>query len=120
MDLATWVLFGVIGVMVCNQLVMRLGALRSRVAVFWSMQALNVGTGSAILLYGLPGFEPWPAVAWVIGLLFFLRAVQNTNARAKWLRAVAKEVEAEQRAAVREALRRAAESSEEEADPTSR
>ena len=112
MDLSTWVLFGVIGVMACNQLVMRLGALRSRAMIFWLMQALNVGTGSAILLWGLPGFEPWPAVSWVIGLLFFFRAIQNTNARAKWLRTAARDRDEDKHEAVRQALRRAAEDQE--------
>lgn len=86
MDLNTAILLGVIGLMGVNQLVMRFGALYAHAALFWSMQAINLGAGIALIVFGLPGLERFPVVAWLIALLFFFRTVQNNNLRATWLR----------------------------------
>lgn len=86
MDLDTGVLLGVVGAMALNQLIMRVGALTGRAWIFWSLQVMNLAVGSAVIFFGLPGFEPWPVISWMLGLLFFYRTVSNTNARAEWLR----------------------------------
>ena len=86
MDLSLWGMFGVIGVMAINQLVMRVAGLRGLPVVFYSLQLLNILTGALLLWFGLPGFEDMPMVGWMIGLLLFFRVVQNNSARATWLR----------------------------------
>ncbi|MBN2800585.1 MAG: hypothetical protein JXX28_15695 [Deltaproteobacteria bacterium] len=86
MDLSTGALLAVVGVMALNQLVMRVWALTARRGVFWSLQGLNMAAGAAVIWWGLPGFERWPAVSWMLGLFFFYRTVENTNSRAAWLR----------------------------------
>lgn len=75
-----------IGLIAANQLVMRLGALRSRAAVFWSLQAVNILVMTYVLGWGLPGFERWPVVHWLIGLLVMLRIIQNNGLRAQFVR----------------------------------
>jgi uncharacterized membrane protein len=104
MDQATWILFGVVGVMAVNQLVMRVIALRAHPIMFWSMQAINLVVGGLVIWFGLPGFEVWPVVSYVIGLLFFLRTAQNTQIRTQWLRQQRKDAAAEQRESLRQSL----------------
>ena len=87
LDWETGVLFAVIGVMVGNQLVMRVSALRGRRLFFWTLQAINLGTGTAVVAFGLPGFDSYRVVSWIVGMLFFFRVVQNNNLRAAWIRA---------------------------------
>ena len=86
MDLDVAVLLGIVGVMAANQLIMRVGALTARPLVFWPLQLVNLVVGTAILVLGLPGFEAWPVVSWLVGLLFFLHIVQNNSARQEWQR----------------------------------
>ncbi len=102
-----WAFFGLIAVMAVNQLVMRVGGLKARAAVFYSLQMLNLVAGTALLWFGMPGFEDWPAVGWMIGLLLFFRVVQNNMSRAQWLREDAQDDDKnERREAIAEALRR--------------
>ncbi|MBW1877268.1 MAG: hypothetical protein JRI25_13005 [Deltaproteobacteria bacterium] len=86
MDLSVIAIFAVIGVMAVNQLVMRVGGLYARAALFYGLQLVNLVLGTGLILWGLPGFEQWPVVSWIIALLFFFRTVQNNNLRARWLR----------------------------------
>ena len=107
-DFESAVLMGVIGAMVLNQLVMRLGGLRGNVYLFWSLQMVNIAVASALILFGLPGFEKWPIVAWMIALLFVFRTVQNTQQRTVFLRERRAERNAEELAkqqAIRAALK---------------
>lgn len=107
MDLSLWAFFGLIAVMAVNQLVMRVAGLKSRAAVFYSLQLLNLLVGTGLLWFGMPGFEDWPAVGWVIGLLLFFRVVQNNMSRAEWLREGDEDDDKnERREAIAEALRR--------------
>jgi len=85
-DLNVIAILVVVGVMAVNQLVMRVGGLYARAMIFYGLQAVNVIMGTGLILWGLPGFEQWPVVSWIIGLLFFFRTVQNNNLRARWLR----------------------------------
>lgn len=85
MDLSTGVILGVVAIMGINQLVMRVVGLYGRAAVYWSVQLLNLLVGTALLVWGLPGFEQYPAVSWLLGLLFFFRIAQNNHLRVKWL-----------------------------------
>lgn len=86
MDDSTTMLFGVVALIAINQAMMRLGALKGHVWFFWSIQVVNVVTGSMLIWFGLPGFESVRPVSYVVALLFFFRTVQNTNARGVWLR----------------------------------
>ena len=107
MDLATSAFLGLVAVMAVNQLVMRIGGLKSRPAIFYSMQLLNLVTGSAVIWFGMPGFTDLPIVGWMIGLLFLLRIVQNNAARVEYLRErKADDGAEERREQIRNALRR--------------
>jgi hypothetical protein len=86
MDTATSVLLAVVAMVALNQLVLRVGALRARKEVFWSLQALNLAALCFVLVVGLPGFERWPGVSWLIGLMIMFRTVQNNGLRARYLR----------------------------------
>ena len=85
MDLSTQALLGVVATMALNQLVIRLGGVTIR-WIFWPAQLINLGVGTAILAYGMPGFEQMPAVSWFLGLVFFLRVLQNNHVRAEIIR----------------------------------
>lgn len=104
MDLSTLLLLGIVGVLAVNQLVMRVGALRARKAIFYSLQAVDVLVGTAILWFHLPGLTRWPVLSWAIGLVFFLHAVQNNNLRARWLRQKLKGDKARRQREIRQAL----------------
>ncbi|MFT6143323.1 MAG: hypothetical protein ACJAZO_002180 [Myxococcota bacterium] len=107
MDMNLWAFLGLIGVMAVNQLVMRVGGLKARAVVFYSLQLMNLIVGTALLWFGMPGFEDWPAVSWMIGLLLFFRVVQNNISRAEWLRHEARDRDQDaRREAIAEALRR--------------
>lgn len=108
MDLSTGVILGVVGLLGLNQLLVRLGALEARAAVFYPLQVLNILAGSAVIWFGIPGLERYRVVSWFIGLMFFLHTVQNTSARSRWLREQKRSrPRSEQAEALREALERA-------------
>ena len=86
MDDSTEILLAVVALIAINQGMMRLGALKGRTWFFWTIQAVNIVTGSLLIWFGLPGFESVRPVSYVVALLFFFRTVQNTNARGAWLR----------------------------------
>lgn len=86
LDYQTSVIFGVIVVIALNQLVIRIGALRSRPAIFWSLQCINLFVVVFVLVRGLPGLERWPAASWALGLMFALRVIQNNGLRSQYLR----------------------------------
>ena len=105
--MSLWAFFGLIAVMAVNQLVMRVGGLKARALVFYGLQLMNLIVGTGLLWFGMPGFEDWPAVGWMIGLLLFFRVVQNNMSRAEWLREDTEaDAKDERRAAIAEALRR--------------
>ncbi len=83
MDLSTGVLLGLVALMAINQAMMRVDALFNRDLVFFGVQILNTTVGSAVLIYGLPGFEHIPVVNWMVGLLFVMHVATNLNARAR-------------------------------------
>jgi hypothetical protein len=94
MDPATLAILGIVAVMALNHLSMYLGALKGPRGLFLALQAINLGVACAVIWYGLPGFEHLDrpgvpmgrVVAWFLGLVLVLRTVQNTQARAAWLR----------------------------------
>ena len=86
MDLSTGLLLGVVAVLAINQAVMRIDRLREDDRVYWAVQFLDLAVASAVILLGLPGFEPFPAVSVVVGLLFVLHVAQNYNTRAQMAR----------------------------------
>ena len=81
MDFETTVLFVIVGLLGANQAVSRLPALRDRSPVFWGMQFVNLGVGTSVLVFGLPGFEHFPPIRYVVGLMFFLHIATNMQAR---------------------------------------
>ena len=87
MDWGTLVFFAVVAVIGGNQVVMRFAALRRTPWIFWSMQAVNVAVGSAVIVWGLPGFAAYWFVPYILGLLIFFHVVQNNLTRVNYLRA---------------------------------
>lgn len=83
MDLSTGLLFAVVAVLAINQAAMRVERLRGDDRVYWAVQIIDLVMASVVILFGLPGFEAFPAVPVVVGLLFLLHVAQNYNARAK-------------------------------------
>ncbi len=106
MDTSLLALLGVFAVMGANQLVMRVGALYARPAVFYPLQAVNVIVGSLVVWFGLPGLEQYVVVGWMVGMLFFLHVVQNNTLRTTWLRAAARSDRTERERAIKAALQR--------------
>ena len=92
----------VITLMISNQLVMRVGALRSRPLFFWGLQLINVVGGTGILVLGLPGWEQYPVVSWLLGLLFIFRTVQNNMLRSQFLKEKAALAERDRKKQARE------------------
>ena len=83
----------------------RVAALRGNRYVFWSLQGVNLLIVAFVFWYGLPGFEKWPIVSWLIGLLFVFRIVQNNIMRGRYARQAIEEGREEER---RELARRLA------------
>ena len=83
MDLSTGLLLAVVAVLALNQAAMRVERLRNDDRVYWAVQFIDLVMASAIILFGLPGFESFPAVPIVVGLLFVFHVAQNYNARAQ-------------------------------------
>ncbi len=81
MDLNTSVLLGLVAILALNQALVRIPALERRSTLFWGLQFLDIFIGSAVLIFGLPGFEHAPAVGWVVGLLFVMHVAQNMKIR---------------------------------------
>ena len=86
MSTQTVAFLAVVALMVSNQLIMRVGALRGRPLFFWGLQLVNFVGGTTILVFGLPGWDAYPVVSWLLGLLFLFRTVQNNMLRAQFLR----------------------------------
>ena len=112
MDLSTWILFGVVAVLGINQAVMRVERLQDDDRVYFAVQIVDLLMASGCILIGLPGFDAFPAVPVVVGLLILLHVAQNYNARAHRQR----EARAEERAEIEAeaARRRAAREAQEE------
>lgn len=85
MELSDLALPLVIGAMAANQLVMRVHAMKGSPWIFWPLQLLNLAVGSLLILVGLPGFDAYPVIRWILALFFFFRVVLNNNERQKWL-----------------------------------
>ena len=82
----TGALLAVVFVMACNQLVMRVGALKGHPAFFYPLQLLNLLAAAALIWFGLPGLDHLPIVSWLVALLFLFHSLQNSTHRARWLR----------------------------------
>jgi len=99
MDYETTVLLSLVGVLALNQGVMRIGSLYRIQAVFYGLILVDLGVGSGVLWFGLPGFEAFPPVSWVVGLLFFVHSAQNLGIRQRRLDEARQANEAERAAA---------------------
>ncbi len=91
MNPSTAALLGVITVMACNQLVMRVAALKGHPAAFYALQLLNLVAASALIWFGLPGLDHLPIISWLVALVFLFHMLQNATHRAHWLREQFKE-----------------------------
>lgn len=80
------ILLVLIGLVAANQLAARVAVMRESGRLFWFLQLVNLTFVSYVLVWGLPGFEQYPAVSWAIGLLFMLRIVYTNGMRARHLR----------------------------------
>lgn len=110
MDLSTAVFLGLVAILAINQAAARLEfILRARLA-FLCVQALNVGLGCGILVYGLPGWHHAPIVRWVVGLLFLVHTATNGRRFGMFNRARARELASRERDVRREAIERSLES----------
>lgn len=98
-------LFAVILALAGNQAVMRVDAAVRSGPVFWSLVLLDLVVGSALILFGLPGFDHVPAVSYVVGLLFFVHAAQNQVVRRRMLADEVDEARAARVAALRAQVR---------------
>lgn len=83
MDLDTTMFLALVALIACNQLVARVPVFRDHPAVFWGMQFTDVAAGTAVLIFGLPGFGHFPPVRYVVGLMFFLHIATNLQLRAR-------------------------------------
>jgi len=80
----TYVLFGVVGVLAANQIVLHLAGLYARRELFWGLQLVNVLMSVLILLVSVPGLPR--AVHWFLALYLVYRTQQNTRERVERLR----------------------------------
>jgi len=91
MDTTTWILFGVVLVIAANQLVVRIPLLIGSKTGFWGIQLLDVALATALLMFGLPGFEHFPPVRVILALLLLWHVAQNNQARTAWRRRMVQE-----------------------------
>lgn len=68
-----------IGLIVLNQITARSTRLRSKAALFWTLQAINIGVAIYLFVQGVPGLGGQYAqfASFILGLLFLFRAAQN-------------------------------------------
>lgn len=98
MNPTTYVFLVLIAVIAANQVVLRVATLRHSPYAFWGLQAVNMIIACYILVWGIPGFESYPIVSWILGLLLLFRMIQNNLIRTRYLRAaVQKEHQEEKR-----------------------
>jgi type VI protein secretion system component VasK len=76
----------IVAIIAANQAVLRVAALRRTPWIFWTLQALNLAIACWFLLAGVPGFDDWPLVSWILALLLILRIIQNNLIRTRYLR----------------------------------
>lgn len=112
MDWSTGVLFLLAAVLGLNHVVIRTPWARNTPAVFWAINFVDLGLGSLVLVFGLPGFESMQIISWVVGLLLVAHVAQNLQLRSMW---VEQERHAAQRERdeVRKQMRQAREAAEE-------
>lgn len=91
MDLTTGVFLALVAVLAVNQALARIEAVLSLRPVYLSVQAINVGLGLGILVFGLPGWDHAPVVSWVVGPLFLVHVATNYRRRGLLVRALEKE-----------------------------
>ena len=115
MNPTTYVFLVLVAIIAANQVVLRVATLRRSPYAFWGLQAVNMVIACYILVWGLPGFEQYAIVSWILGLLLLFRMIQNNMIRTRYLRAaVREEHDAEKRA---RAKRMAEELRQQEAAP---
>ncbi len=126
MDFSTAVLFSLVALIGANQVVVRIPAVRRIERLFWGLVFADLVAGVGVLVFGLPGYEAFPAVSWVVGLLFVMHIALNLQLHNQWVqneRNEAKEARDAERQRMRDSReeREAAESQSEvtETEPSS-
>lgn len=93
MDLRTGSLIALASVFAINQAAMRVERWARDPRVFWGVQVLDIAVAAVLILVGLPGFERYPAMPPVLGLMFVMHAAQNHQIRARWQALEREEIE---------------------------
>jgi len=88
MDPSTTILFAVAALLGLNHVVFRIPGWEYRRTIFWTLQLLNLGAATAILAFGVPGFDGVETpIKWVLGLLLILHIITNNQRLVRAVRA---------------------------------
>jgi len=77
MDDASRVLFLLVVLISLNQLFARVPALHNGAWSYLMVQIINLSAATAVIVFGLPGFEDLSMVRWLLGLLLFWHVARN-------------------------------------------
>lgn len=83
MDRFPWEVLTLAAVLALNRLAVP--SVAARPALFWAIQAVNLGGGAAVIFFGVPGLGEYPVVGWLVAGLLAFHAVQNFATRGKVL-----------------------------------
>lgn len=89
-------------------------AAAKRPALFWGIQLLDAALAVLVLVFGMPGLQHLPGVAWLVAAILVFHLVQNFSIRSRALH------DERRKAEEKELLRMAREAAESEARPGSR
>lgn len=117
MDLGTWILLGIVALLVVNRFLLKLPGWSQRPVVFWGVQLVNLAAACFMIAVGIPELRGLARYAnWVIALLFMFHIVQNNSRLVAARRRRADDASAQDEAA-RERIRAALRAGE-ESDPS--
>ncbi len=68
------VLTGLVLLLGMNQVVMHSGSLLANPALWRLLVAVNAVVASGVFVLGIPGFDQYPLVRWMVGFLFVMHA----------------------------------------------
>jgi uncharacterized membrane protein len=83
-DLSTAIVLGLAALIGSNQVLVRVPQVRRIGWLFWGLCIVDLVVGCAVLIGGLPGYEAFPAINWVVGLLLVMHVALNLQLRAQW------------------------------------
>jgi|GEM_PF-1122064 len=80
MDTGTWVLMGIIALLVINRFLVRLPGWDQRRGLFWGVQLVNLAAACFMIVVGVPELTGISRTAnWMVALLFMFHIVQNNS-----------------------------------------